>query len=811
MKKIKFRLLTMALLFAAALSVWFWLSFRRSGEVQPESSAVMEESTFPLIWTESCGRRMNVMRGYAESSDADIAADTLILLPEDRELSLCAEGGSLRLYSLGYEIRSADLKNLIERTELTEWQETEDGIQAVLPIQNLLHSGEEYRLELILTVEGNKEIHYYARIAFDTTGMAAEMLQLAEDFSVRNFNYDAARENTTYLESGVEGDNTTLGRVNLKSSFGQLTYGRLKLTPTGEADLRLLEYNGSMGVIRRSLTASGDGADGAQMQFDISETFVMRKGPERLYLMDYTRTMHEVFLGDRDSFSESGIRLGIGEGEELCSIASGNQKFRAFSSAGDLWLADGTDNSCVRVWSFRSGMDAGLRSGYAKHSVKPLALSDSGELVFLVSGYMNRGRREGQVGLSLMRYDVTSNIVTEQSFLPAETTAEELMADVETLSYLSGRGMFYFKLGSAFYGLDMRSNEYLVVCDGLREGTAAVSDDQSELAWQDENDSFGSVALYLMNLESGAKQELRFGEDRRLKPIGYIGRDLAVGIAEQENVWTLNGIDRELPFSAIEIVDDALNSEKHYGEAGIFLSDAYAEDGRIHLTRLRKTGEHSFQSVENDTIVCNTQSAGEATLPAEMTELREKSYCTALPEGFVPARLKTVRPAAIHYESSAELRLSGGGKRSGAYSAYGQGKYLGSFERLGEAANAAHSRMGIVRSRGKLVYCRAGTASVRTLRNAEAEADAAMEARRDGTAVDLYGANLRVVFYYLSQGIPVLGWSDGGVPLLISAYDQSAVSLYNAADGSWIRLGIPEVRQMFENGRNDFSFRMSVN
>lgn len=804
-KKLKLKIFILLLLFAAAFCLWFRSSVKQGGAESALRYATLEEPSFPLIWAESAGRRLDVMRGYVMDTDADIAADTLILLPEDRKLPLSVEGGSLTVTGLQYELRSADRSNLIERTELKDWETTERGLRFTLPIQNLLKQDEEYQLDIVLNTEERGALHYYARVGFDSTGLAPDMLALAEGFSIRNFDYNAARENTTYLEPEAGAEDTDLSSVNLKSGYDQLTYRKLSLTPTGEADLRFLEYSGSVGIVRRDFTATGEDSGGALSQFEISETFVMRKGPERIYMMDYSRSMQEVFLGAESAFSGKGVQLGISGTSALQSVESPDGSFCAFVSAGDLWLADSAGGSCIRVWSFRSGTDAGLRGGYTKHSVKILSLTDEGKLNFLVGGYMNRGKREGQVGISLLSYDRGENAVTERAFIPSVAGSEEVEADLSVLSYLSAGGMFYFKFGDGFYGLDVRSNEYIVLCDKLHEGGYAVSPSQSEIAWQEGTDPFGAERIQLMDLEKGDRKELNSGENQYLRPIGYIGKDLAVGIAERENVWKLNGTDRELPYTAVEIVDAALNSQKHYEEAGVLLTDARTENSRIHLTKLIRTGEHSFRMSGSDTIVCNHPTATDTAIQTESSEQRGLSYHLLLSHDFASGKPKVLVPGAIRYESSAELTIPTEPSRGRRYAAYGHGSYLGSYVRQGDAVNAAYEAMGYVRYGGSLCYCRAGTASIRTIRGAESAAQAVLEARSAGTATELYGANLRAVLYFVSRGVPVMGWTEDGTALLIYAYDQASVSLWQQTDGSWLKLGLQDAEELFLRGRNDFA------
>ncbi len=803
MRQLKYRIPVLILLFAAALAGFFYRS-QKTGDASVQAvSTALETPRLPVIWADSCGKRIDVMHGFRTASAEDPAADTLIILPEDRNLTLEIEGGPLKIRGIRYEVRSGDAKDLIERRD-AEGEKTERGMSVTLMIENIVRAGSEYQLEVILSTEELGDIFYYARLAMDETGRAAEMLALAEDFSLRNFDYETARENTAFLETDETGDNTTLGTVNLKSNYSQLTYGKLKLTPVGEADLRLLEYNGSMGIVRRSFTAEGKDEDGGTIRYRISEDFVMRRGPERLYMMDYTRRMREIFLGGRGCFSGGKLLLGISGDESMQSVQSGEGHCTAFVTTGDLWLADGDRNRCVRVFSFRNGTEPDIRSDYEKYRLKILQCTDQGDLLFLAGGYMNRGEHEGEVGLCLMSYESASNIVTELTFIPCTMCPEDLIADMDTLAVSGGNGMVYFKLGSAVYGLDPESNEYLVVCSGLREGTYAVNALQKDFAWQDTPDSFGASVIHLMNLDTGAKKELDTGAGQILKPVGYIDRDLAVGIAESDNLWEIHGKEREIPFTAVEIVDDALVSQEHYEESGYCISDVSVLDSRIHLSRVRKTGARSFLNAGSDTIVCNVPSEGIPLVASENTSLREKTYVIPFPQGFSGKRVRVISSAAVNTAGAAHLSLPDQGGIRQKYAAYGHGRLIGIYSAAGDAVNAAYREMGYVRHSGRMFYCRAATSAIRTLRNADTAAGQLTAAREEGTAEDLYGANLSCALYFVSRGMPVLAWEAEDSPVVIYAYDQAAVSVYRIADGSYTRVSKTDAENIFAESRNDF-------
>ena len=75
---------------------------------------------------------------------------------------------------------------------------------------------------------------------------------------------------------------------------------------------------------------------------------------------------------------------------------------------------------------------------YKEHDVRILQVLDNGDIDFLLYGYMNRGRHEGQVGIGLYHYSNEKCALEERFFAPSVTTYEDLKADLETLCYLSG-------------------------------------------------------------------------------------------------------------------------------------------------------------------------------------------------------------------------------------------------------------------------------------------------------------------------------------------------------------------------------------
>lgn len=125
-RRLRFRVLLFVLLFAVALISWFVLSLREQRRQRSGERTYLAEPVLPVVWPETLSRRMDVLHAYKNATDADIAFDSLVILPEDRKLPLSVESGDVTVTGIRYEIRSADLKDLVERTEITDWETQED-------------------------------------------------------------------------------------------------------------------------------------------------------------------------------------------------------------------------------------------------------------------------------------------------------------------------------------------------------------------------------------------------------------------------------------------------------------------------------------------------------------------------------------------------------------------------------------------------------------------------------------------------------------------------------------------------------------
>ena len=802
------RILLLFAVFLMAFIFNIYLSQKKTTTTQTQEYSSLPESVLPTIaWdiNDLTQDRLNIMHGYTDDVSADVTADTLILLPSNRRLSLHIRNNGSYVSAIAYEIRTLDTSDLVEHTVLSDYVRSADAIDAVLPVQNLIVRGREYSLDIILTLEDRGDVHYYSRMMLPQEQQTAEdMLKLAMDFSVRNYDYETARANTTYVETDGSADDTTLAYTTLKSTFKNLAYADLDITPEENKDIRLLHYDGNSGeLLIRTMASAGSGDD---MQiYEIEESFSMRMGAERIYMMSYSRQIREVLNISRKSLMGKRLILGINDEEELSYVTGGEGRFVYFVATRDLWSYDTKEGLMRRVWSFRTDDLLDIDDAYQKNEVTMLGTDSSGGLTFLVYGYMSRGTHEGQTGIGVMYYDTADSVLREKFFIPAAQTFEKIKLDMESLAHLGSNDVLYIKAGDTIYGIDMTSEGVMEVVSGLREETYHVSDDMKKLAWQEEMDASGSQVIHILDMDSGVKREIKAEDGKLMRAYGFIGRDLAVGICSEDSEYRLNGIVRTTPASAIEMLDDELAVVKHYERDGQYILDVNISDGRINMSLARRESNGAYVISGEDTIVSSvlppTRSQG---IGNYVSEDRGRIFYVQMEENMGRSGADVQTVTAIQ---SSRITLSHlGGVLAHRYDAYAQGRMTGSYEDLADAIAAVYAKMGVVRRDGELIYNRAGTVTSRIIADVQNQAQDILKARKNGTMQSLFGLSLRPVLYFVGTRHPVLVYDAQSRPLLIYAYDKSDISIYDIEEDRKYRKPIDEAAEEFEAAHNDFGY-----
>ena len=215
---------------------------------------------------------------------------------------------AMRFTRFSFEVRSIDGTRLVERTKVSNYRETKDNIRTTVTIKDLIESGTEYNWILMLETKTGT-IRYYTRIIDGENYNISEKLRYVKSFHDKTFDKERVSDLATYLESNYKGDNTTLNYVNIHSSLKQVAWADLNIKKITEPCITVSEMEAQTASIRMSYRVQTiEGKN--KYQYNIVEFFRIRHTPDRTYLLDYERTMNQIFDPEGDVYGGNKLMLG---------------------------------------------------------------------------------------------------------------------------------------------------------------------------------------------------------------------------------------------------------------------------------------------------------------------------------------------------------------------------------------------------------------------------------------------------------------------------------------------------------------------
>lgn len=800
----------------------------------------MSPASFPLVYMSVGEERMNCLHGYSESMDNSNLRDTITPLGEGRSLAFSLQKYGTEVKGISFEVRSIDGTRLVEDTPLYNYIEIDDMITCSFTIKDLIDQQEEYKFVLLVELEDGRTVRYYTRIIQGEDYHASEMTEFVRDFHEKTFDKEAAQSITKYLESNAEGDNTTYAKVDIHSSFYQITWGDLPIQRVTAPVLDIKELGTQTSSMKMSYVVSMKiGKD--TRYYRVEEYYRVRYTQERMYLLDFERTMQQ-FLNPKDAiYSKNKIELGI-TNEDIKLVESDGGNVFAFVNANKLYAYNVTEHKFARLYGFYDEDNADYRTIYNAHDIKILNVDETGNIEFMVYGYMNRGRHEGKIGVQIYRYSGLHNTIEEEIFIPYKDSYDILKKEVEQLSYVNKRGAFYLMLDGCIYAVNLESKQYETIVSGLTEREFRVSDSGRMLAWQMDAEADSSTVLRLMNLNSGKITDVQAGNNRYIAPLGFMGEDLIYGTAIKSDVVKDNSGRIIFPMEQVRIQNEEGEVLKTYRRDGIYITGCSIADNQITLERVIKNEDGGYTRTEDGQISTNeTQDSGNNIIEIAVTQNYEKIVQIAVKSTIQTASVKVQTPREVLFEGGREVALQLGEETELRFYVYGKNGVEGIYTEAASAINHANDISGVVTMPdGSYVWVK-GNRSLKNqimkiqeaqvtpeknsmavcldtilkyegiLRNTElwlnrgeTPISILRQQLEEAEIMDLSGCSLDAVLYYVNRDIPVLAIQEDGSAVLIIGFNELNIVLMDPVTGTIYKKGMNDSTEWFEKNGNSF-------
>lgn len=767
------------------------------------------DPSLPRVSFTVANQNVNILTGYVDDMDVTAMRDTITPLESNGTLQMTVEQYENDIRSIQYEVYSLDGEKVYDKGEIKNLEASPVKLDLNSALKEDVSEGV---LKVTLETE-KKQINFYTRVERPDNLAIKECLNFADNFHSKTFDNKNAAELAKYLETNEEGDNTTYQTVNIHSDSSQVTWGNLAPKVFGDVEWSIKESNSvyTSLLAKYQVTCSGD-QDEVET-YNIKEFFRIRHSGDEVYLLDYNRTMNQVFNGNKKVLDETGILLGIAP-TDVSYKTNKSETIVSFVQERDLWTYNKETDELSLVFSFANKEGHDVRSRYDQHAVRIISMDDNGSTVFAVYGYINRGTHEGRVGVEVFYFDIEKNAVEEKAFIPSNKSFAIAEDELGKMAYYNHeREMLYVLAGGTLYQVDLLKNKQDALTKDLKEGQYTASQDGHLLAYQTEGTLENAKKITILNLKTGKERELEAKAEESIKPLGFVHNDFIYGRQKAGDKGKTVAGEEILPMYELEIRDSKNKVVKTYYVEGTYISDVLVEDNLVTLNRVIKSGE-SYTGTAQDYISNNVQrEKSNISSESYVTDLKEKQMKLQYADGISNRSPKVLRPKQVKLKEPVTIAFDGKVK-SDKYYVYGMGELTGIYDKAAFAIQKAEQVSGVVISSEQsyiwekgnrdLVYYTDSPAVKKTDEQTSFEACEEEMKQYHAKKVDLTGCTLNQILYVINKGLPVIALTDTSHAILMTGYSTTDVTYIDPDNGEEHTVSVNDMTAMTAGGGNTF-------
>ena len=779
----------------------------------PNSAQDMENSTFPLVYMQNKGVSYNCLHGYAYEMDVTNIRDTVTVLGDSHELDIQIQPFSSNVESVSYEVLSLDGTESLENTKVVQLTEESNYLTATLNIQNNMLLNQEYILKLQVTA-GGRDVYFYTRLLLEDGLHLEAYLNFVSGFYEKCVN----KTDEATLGSAVEPDETTdqkntLAEMDIHSSVNRLMWGNLNPQIFYKPTPSLVDINGTTASFVLDYRISAINSEGTTELYNVKEFYRLRYTDTRVFLLDFTRSTDEIFSAEGTVINSKGINLGVTSQNVEFAIDE-KSKVAAFVQEDELWTYQINAGRMTRVFGFPQKENMDYRDFYEKNNIKILRVDSDGNVWFCVSGYMNRGRHEGENGIAVYYYEDASATVEEILFVKTMESYDMLKLDIGALAYITENAQdFYLLLQGMIYRIDLTTREYERVVDGVNTECYTVSESNRYVAWLKEGARYDSQTLYRMDLETGAVQEITCDADDRIRPVAFMGEDLVYGVAHTSDMDMTHEGSELFPMYRLTIVGSDGEERKNYEPGNAYVLSVEQSENMLVLSRVTRTENGYEETTEDHIVSTNTDEEVATGTTTQDSSVKGSEVILRLGTTLRDTTVQTVNAKLLTDGAASEISIPTNKNREKLYYVYAGGNLESVWTTAAEAIRRADEKVGVVINDEKEFVWergnRAETAKIsvdkipQAIQNGVMDLDT-LESQLGKVVIDLTGCTLEQVLYFVGNRHPVLAWT-GTETVIITGYDDYGnLILLKPGETETYFYGPEDSKTMFETAGNQF-------
>ncbi len=795
-----------------------------------DSTIELSAPVLPLVTMVIDSREYNTLYGYTGDMDASDTAQYIYPVGENREIRARIENFDGKIEQVMYEVRNNDGSRLIESGTLSWTEQTTGFLDVSLKMKDLIIPKEEYILTWRVDTDSCDNICYYTRFVYWDEYDLDNQLQFVLDFHNNSFDKEKATEIAAYMETDRKQDNSGLEYVNIRSSAKQVVWGNLPVERLTEPNIYITYLQDNYGAYTLDYYVKSE-VDGVESQYHIVEDYLVSTYRDKLYLLDYSRTMDSIFSYEADVYENDIINLSI-QSKEIPIFESEDGNMAAFVVNSTLYYYDDNENKINYVYGFFDSADGDPRSAHFAHDMRVLQMDESGSIYFIVYGYMNRGNHEGRVGVALYHYNGRTKLVEELGFYESKHSPAFVMEEAEIMSFVSREGKFYLYVEGNIVCYDVNTKEENILIPYEEDQQMFFSEDHSCIVVKKD------TVVEFWYLESGHMREIVVPEGGEVIPQGFIQNDLVYGVFEADNSVLQSDGTYAQYMKEIRIQNAEGEILKQYLDESAFIADCSIVGNQIILEKVILENGKVVHTAQDQIIASKSEKDAYNTIVRTSKEDYQRVCQIELKNKINTNTLEHAKAKEIFYEGNRNIQIKL--EKSCQYvSVHSPWRVTDYIKDEGMAVVKAAEQQGYaLDADGLFIWRKAATVTKNQIMAIELEKASGERSSRnicmdimlreagnpkdtlqdlllgktcqqilsetaeDYVLLDITGCDLASMLYYTNMDIPIMVLFDDGEAILITGFNQFNTVIMDPVNNKLGYMSRSDTSKMLQETKN---------
>ena len=770
----------------------------------------MNNPTLPEVMVDFGGNLSNRMYGYKQKMRADYVRDCVTPLDTTKALSLVVNPYDAKVKSLSYEIRTSDGSKVLENRKIKSLKSSENYLRTDIEITSPLLMNQEYSLQILLdTDEG--DIYYYTRLVSRSSTNTSQYVEFVSNFAQMCMDKNSADNLAAYLEPS-ESSVRNYADISIQSSLADISWGNLSPQISKKGIPVIKDINETTASVSMEYELTAIDEEGKTEYYNVTEFYRMRYTESRIRLLDFERSAEQIFNPSLSVISDNGLLLGVRD-KNVSTLTDKEGTVVAFVQAGELWTYAPDTGKFVKVFGFRKDSDSDFRDSRVEHDIKLLNVSDTGDVDFMVYGYMNRGPHEGYCGVGIYHYNCDQNVIEEKVFLPDQKSYDFLKSDMGILSYVSKDNQLFLLLSQKLYQIDIQNSKYQTLVENINEDQFAVSETNGHAAWRvTKGDQKGQIVM--IDFETRETRNITPEQSQKLEVIGFMNEDLIYGTVQDGDVLTDENGHSKTGISTLRIEDFDGNVKKEYHQDGLYITDVTLGDTLLEFKLCKKKG-NSYKAKKKDNIM-NNGSSSAGLISVEQTSSDRRGMMVRLKFKDSPGTDEPlIFQAKLRSTDEKIVQLNVESTDQEIYYVYARGHLDSTGPDPAKAVKRADKQTGVVLNREQQYVWERGNVKTQYTMNTEDVPEIIRSGSWDkdklqeglgsaGTIIDLTGCSLENILYEVSAQRAVIAKTDADSSVVIVGFDEYNTYIMDPSTGEVKPYGMNDSTTLFQKAGNVF-------